>query len=58
LRIARIRGPVDIPPPAVPLFSSGTEAAVHGKADIQDPSEQTREVAGRLMRKYERLRDA
>jgi hypothetical protein len=58
LRIARFSGSVDVPPPAVPLFSSGAEAAAHGKAGIEEPSDKTIEVAERLRRKYERLRDA
>lgn len=46
----------DIPPEGAPLFSSGTEAAEHGKRDVAHPSEEAIEVADRLRRKYERLR--
>lgn len=45
----------DIPPEGAPLFRSGTEAAKHGKRDIEDPSEEAREMQFRLMRKYSRL---
>jgi Family of unknown function (DUF6283) len=45
----------DIPPEGVPLFSSGTEAAEHGKRDIENPSEEAKAIAQRLMGKYERL---
>jgi hypothetical protein len=40
----------------VPLFSSGTEAAEHGKRDILNPSRGAQEVVARLAAKYERLR--
>jgi hypothetical protein len=46
---------VEIPEPAVPLFSSGAEAAEHGKADIEEPSVEAKAVARRLVRKYDRL---
>jgi hypothetical protein len=53
----RIYAPgVEIPESAVPLFSSGAEAAEHGKADIEGPSVEAKAVAGRLIRKYERLK--
>jgi hypothetical protein len=45
----------DIPPEGAPLFSSGTEAAEHGKRDIEHPSEEAKAVVERLMRKYDRL---
>jgi hypothetical protein len=53
----RIWGPPDggIPPEGAPLFSSGTEAATHGKRDILCPSPEALAVVARLMRKYERL---
>lgn len=48
----------DIPPEGAPLFSSGTEAAEHGKRDIEHPSKEALEVCARLSRKYDRLRYA
>jgi Family of unknown function (DUF6283) len=39
-----------------PLFSSGAEAAEHGKRDIKNPSAAAKEVVRRLGDKYERLR--
>jgi Family of unknown function (DUF6283) len=54
LRIFPVEG--DIPPEGAPLFSSGAEAAEHGKRDIDHPSAEAQEVAARLMRKYSRLR--
>ena len=47
---------IEIPPPAVPLFSSGREAAEHGKRDILSPSIEARQAAASLESKYERLR--
>lgn len=38
------------------LFDSGTEAAEHGKRELDDPSDEAIETAARLQRKYERLR--
>lgn len=38
-----------------PLFSSGAEAAEHGKRDIEHPSEAAMDVVERLMSKYDRL---
>lgn len=53
----RIWGPPEngIPPEGVPLFSSGAEAAEHGKRDIEHPSEEAKDVVARLMRRYDRL---
>ena len=52
----RIWPPVaEIPEPAVPLFASGNEAADHGQADIEEPSEEADETVERLLRKYPRL---
>jgi len=39
-----------------PLFSSGAEACEHGKRDIENPSDEAKEVVARLQNKYERLR--
>jgi hypothetical protein len=54
LRVRQWEG--DIPPPAVPLFSSGNEAADHGQAEIETPGPQARRTIDRLVRKYDRLR--
>lgn len=58
LRIAAFSGGerVEIPEAAVPLFSSGTEAAEHGKRDIMNPSDEAKAVVEKLQGKYERLR--
>lgn len=42
---------------SVELFGSGNEAADHGQADIEDPSDEAIETSRRLVRKYERLRE-
>jgi hypothetical protein len=52
----RFGGYPAITAPAVPLFGSGTEAAEHGKRDIDNPSPDARRVMDRLQRKYPRLR--
>lgn len=39
-----------------PLFSSGAEAAEHGKRDIENPSQEAVAVVERLQGKYDRLR--
>jgi Family of unknown function (DUF6283) len=46
----------EIPEERVPLFDSHTEAAEHGKRDIEHPSEEAVALVGRLQAKYERLR--
>jgi hypothetical protein len=48
--------PEDIPAEGAPLFSSGAEAAEHGKRDIEDPSDEAIAVVERLQGKYDRLR--
>lgn len=48
----RILGDVDVPEPAVPMFSSGAEAAAHGRAAIDHPGDDARAAADRLVRKY------
>ena len=48
--------PEEIPPEGTPLFSSGAEAAEHGKRDIDNPSEEAMAVMARLQEKYDRLR--
>jgi hypothetical protein len=54
LRVERFRG--EIPEERAPLFSSGAEAAEHGKRDIDNPSDEAIAVATRLSGKYTRLR--
>lgn len=44
-----------IPEAAVSLFPSGTEAADHGQAAVEDPPEEAVEAAHRLLRKHRRL---
>lgn len=56
LRVARTGYP-DIPEAAVPLFSSGNEAADHGQRDLDDPSPEAQAAVGKLVRKYERIRE-
>ena len=46
-----------VPEAAVPLFASGQEAAEHGMADIEEPSDEAVKTVAKLMGKYERLRD-
>jgi hypothetical protein len=38
----------------VPLFSSGAEAAAHGKAEVSDPGEGARRAITKLERRRER----
>jgi hypothetical protein len=45
----------EIPPPGVPLFESGNEAADHGERDIENPGPEAIAVVDRLTRKYDRL---
>jgi hypothetical protein len=47
---------VVVPGPDPKLFSSGAEAAEHGKRDIYNPSDEAKETAQRLVRKYDRLK--
>jgi hypothetical protein len=54
LRLEHYEG--EIPPEGAPLFSSGTEACEHGKRDIENPSDEAKEVAQRLVSKYDRLK--
>ena len=54
----RLAGVQEIPEPKVPLFGSGNEAADHGQAEIEDPTEEAMHVADRLTRKHERIRRA
>jgi hypothetical protein len=46
----------DIPEPGVPLYGSGNEAADHGQAEIEAPSDDARATTDRLLRKFPRLR--
>lgn len=48
----------EIPEAGVPLFDSGNEAADHGQAAIEDPSDEAQATVERLLRKYDRLREA
>jgi hypothetical protein len=52
----RLHGSPPIPEAAVPLFDSGNDAADHGQADLEDPSDDATEVVEKLLRKYPRLR--
>lgn len=51
----RLHGYPEIPESAVPLFASGAEAADHGQAEIERPSDEACATAARLVRKYPRL---
>lgn len=52
----RLRGYTgDIPEASDDLFDSGNEAADHGQADIEEPSEEATVVVEKLLRKYPRL---
>lgn len=46
-----------IPRETIPLFDSGNDAADHGEAEIDYPSDEAREVIDRLIRKHPRLSD-
>lgn len=48
----------EIPEAGVPLFDSGNEAADHGQAAIEAPSAEAQVTVERLLRKYDRLREA
>ena len=50
------RGPQAIPEAHVPMFDCGTDAAAHGKRDVDDPSPEAMEKMVQLMAKYPRLR--
>lgn len=52
----RMGGSPPVPPPGVPLFGSGREAAEHGKRDIAAPELAAEEAIERLQRKHPRLR--
>ena len=52
----RMHGVRVVPLPAVPLWSSGAEAAEHGKRDLAAPSVEAERTMGKLLRKYDRLR--
>lgn len=45
-----------IPEARTPLFGSHTEAAEHGKREVDNPSDEAKELANRLVGKYDRLR--
>lgn len=48
--------PTRVPPAAVPLFTSGTEAAAHGLKDVDSMSPEAEEAAEKLLRHHPRLR--
>ena len=53
----RMRGRgLKIPEAAVPLFASGTEAAVHGKKAIKRPGKKAKVTMDKLLKKHKRLR--
>lgn len=52
----RLAGVNEIPPPGVPLFASGAEAAEHGKKDIAKPKRKAKATVAKLVKKYPRLR--
>ena len=56
LRLVQRGNRLDIPVAAVPLFSSGEEAAAHGKRGLQNPCSAAKETMKRLERKHSRLR--
>jgi hypothetical protein len=47
---------LEIPQPVVPLFESHQEAAEHGRADIDTPSDTAVKTINRLVKKYPRLK--
>ncbi len=53
---AMAHGPVEIPPPSVPLFASSTEAAAHGLKQVKRPTRAARATMARLQQKHRRLR--
>lgn len=52
----RLTGINEIPPAAVPLFSSGAEAAEHGRRDVARPKKHARQTMEKLKARYPRLR--
>lgn len=46
----------DAPAAAVPLFESGTEAAEHGRRDVQKPTRRAKQAIDKLQARYPRLR--
>lgn len=52
----RIRGITVVPKAAVPLFKSGTDAAVHGLRDVRRPKKAARDMMDKLLGKHPRLR--
>jgi hypothetical protein len=51
-----LRGRPEIPKPSTGLFSSGTEAALHGIRDVANPTPESRAMMDKLLGKYKRLR--
>lgn len=52
----RLRGYMgDVPEASDALFDSGNEAADHGQADIEEPSDEALAAVDKLLRKYPRL---
>ena len=52
-----LRGRPEIPEPSTELFSSGTEAALHGIRDVANPTPEARATMDKLLGKYKRLRN-
>jgi hypothetical protein len=52
----RFRDAGPIPKPSVPLFRSGTEAALHGMALIAKPNKKAKDTVERLLKRHPRLR--
>lgn len=52
----RIRGITVVTKAAVPLFDSGTAAAVHGLRDVRRPKKAARDMMDKLLGKHPRLR--
>lgn len=52
----RLAGVFEIPEPRIPLFTSGTEAARHGKTDLKEPGARAIRTIDILTERHERLR--
>ncbi len=52
----RLVGCPPIPKPSTPLFSSGAEAAAHGKKDLESPGAYAKTTQERLIKRYGRLK--
>lgn len=61
LRFAMMNGMVtpeilDLPPSGVPMFSSGTEAMLHGLEELEDPSPEAIEMMDKLQKRHPELK--